>query len=632
MSGDVFGNAMLLSRKIRLIAAFDHRDVFLDPAPTDLEAAWSERKRLFDQPGSRWRDYDPTLLSAGGGVFSRADKSVPLSAEVRALTGLARDAVTPAELISALLKAETELLFFGGIGTFIKARAESHTDAADKSNDGLRVNAEDVRAKVIGEGANLGVTQAGRIAFARKGGRLNTDAIDNSAGVDTSDHEVNIKILLGDATRSGALKPDDRDPLLAAMTDDIARHVLRHNYDQTLALSLSEATAPSDLDAHERFVQRLETSGRLSRSVETLPTPDAFAELRTRGLGLIRPELAKIVAYAKLDLKEALVASAAPDDPAFEEVLLNYFPPQLRKFEAQMRRHRLRREIIATALADDIVNVGGPTFIDRARDTVQAMAPTITLSFAAARRLFAIDDLRARIDALDNKAAAPAQYASHLEIAATLRRLTIALAKRRLGVNALTERYATPIAQQKQEIGRVWTPVEREASERRTRALIEAGAPDALAMDISLLGRLISAIDIADLAAERDWPLDATAALYRALGGAFGIDTLRASANDIVLGQHWERLALRRTLDQLGDDQRGFAESAMTFASPPAGLADAAWGARTAEAWLSHLGEADNAAQDSIGELRASGSWTFAKVVLAAASLRALATHLSRKP
>jgi glutamate dehydrogenase len=227
-------------------------------------------------------------------------------------------------------------------------------------------------------------------------------------------------------------------------------------------------------------------------------------------------------------------------------------------------------------------------------------------------------------------APASAQIALHLEIAATLRRLTITLAKRRLSVGALLKRYADSVAQQKQEIGRVWTPVEREASERRTRALIASGAPDALAMDVSILGRLISSIDIADLAAGRGWPLDAAAALFRALGGAFGIDMLRASANDIALSQHWERLALRRTLDQLGEDQRCFAENAMSFAKPPTGLADAAWGESTAEAWLRHLGEADNAAQDAINDLRASGPWTFAKVVLAAASLRALASQLSR--
>ncbi|MEJ0022618.1 MAG: NAD-glutamate dehydrogenase domain-containing protein [Alphaproteobacteria bacterium] len=313
MSGDVFGNGMLLSKKIRLIAASDHRDIFIDPTPADLDSPTLSARGLFALPTSSWKDYDAKLISAGGGIFSRAAKSIPLSAEMKAISGLEQDSVTPAEL--TLLRTPTDLLWFGGIGTFIKARNEGHADVGDKANDLTRVDAEDVRAKVIGEGANLGVTQAGRIAYARNGGRINTDAIDNSAGVDTSDHEVNIKILLTDAERSGALKAADRNPLLAEMTDDVAAHVLAHNYAQTLAMSLCEASAVADLDADERMIQRLEREGKLNRRVEGLPPTQAFVELRQKGLGLTRPELSKLIAYAKLDLSAALVASQTPDDP-----------------------------------------------------------------------------------------------------------------------------------------------------------------------------------------------------------------------------------------------------------------------------------------------------------------------------
>jgi glutamate dehydrogenase len=333
MSGDVFGNGMLLSRKIRLLAAFDHRDIFIDPNPADCEADWIERKRLFDKPRSSWQDYDTKFISKGGGVFSRSLKSIDISPEIAALTGLEKSTATPNELIAALIKSECELLWFGGIGNYIKARGESNVDVGDKTNDILRADAEDIRAQVVGEGANLGVTQKGRIAFARLGGRINTDAIDNSAGVDTSDHEVNIKILLGDAIRTGTLKADKRDKLLEAMTDEVGELVLEDNYAQTGAISIAQATAVSDLDSHERFVQRLEAAGKLSRRVEGLPLTGEFAALREAKLGLTRPELAKLVAYAKIDIFDALVASKTPDDPAFAEPLKRYFPKEAWKFQ-----------------------------------------------------------------------------------------------------------------------------------------------------------------------------------------------------------------------------------------------------------------------------------------------------------
>ncbi|HVY02081.1 MAG TPA: NAD-glutamate dehydrogenase domain-containing protein, partial [Caulobacterales bacterium] len=629
MSGDVFGNGMLLSRETRLIAAFDHRDIFLDPDPQDLEQAFAERKRLFEKPGSSWQDYDRKLISPGGGVFSRQEKLIKLSDAARRLSGLEREAVTPAELISALLTADCELLFFGGIGTFIKAARESHADVADKANDNLRVNAEDVRAKVIGEGANLGVTQAGRIAFARKGGRIDTDAIDNSAGVDTSDHEVNIKILLADAIRDGALKREARNDLLMSMTGEVARHVLRHNYEQTLALTLAEATAPADLDAHERFIKRLESAGHLNRHVETLPSETQFGEMRERHRGLTRPDLAKILAYAKIDLKTALIAGHAPDDPAFEQTLLAYFSQDLRKFEPHMRRHRLRREIIATSIADDLINVCGPTFPERAGDIAQAGAASIAIGFAAARALFAIDDLRARINALDTKAPAAAQTALHLEIAGGLRRLILAFVKRKGAVADLIERYRPAAAMQAPEAA--WTEIERGAVEARVRDLCERGAPEDLASAAARLAAMAATLDIVDLAAAHSWPAHAGAALYHAIGGALSIDRLRARAGDIPVGAHWERLALRQILDQLGEDQRIYADSAMAGLKRPGEKAGGGeWGGAQAHAWLESLGAAAAPTTAAINDLMKSGPLTFAKMVLAASSLRALTTALQR--
>ena len=511
MSGDVFGNGMLLSRKIRLLAAFDHRDIFIDPNPGDCEGCWEERRRLFDTPRSTWQDYDKKLISKGGGVFSRSLKSIDISKEIAALTGIDKPQVTPAELISALLKAECELLWFGGIGTYVKARAESNADVGDKTNDVLRVDAEDVRAKVVGEGANLGVTQRGRIAFARAGGAINTDAIDNSAGVDTSDHEVNIKILLSEAIRAGALKADKRDKLLASMTEDVGRLVLENNYDQTLALSLGQANAAADLDSHERFIQRLEAAGKLVRRVENLPLTSEFVTLRAANMGLTRPEISKLTAYSKIDLFDALVASGAPDDPAFVEPLKLYFPDELWKYEALMQTHRLRREIIATQLADDIVNRCGPSFIDRIKDISRTRTVTVACAFEAARRIFELEELVDRINALDNQVPAAAQIALHLRVTGALRRATTYLA-RNAGFESdepptildVVERYKDLVAPQRANIDADLSAIERERVETRLRSLVELGAPEDLAREAALLSPLTLSLDVADLSIATD--------------------------------------------------------------------------------------------------------------------------------
>ncbi len=634
MSGDVFGNAMLLSRAARLVAAFDHRDIFLDPTPGDPLIAWAERKRLFDLPGSRWSDYNPALISPGGGVFSRRDKSIPLSPEVRARTGLAKDHVPPTELIAALLKAKCDLLFFGGVGTFVKAGAESHADVGDKANDGVRVDAEQVRALVIGEGANLGVTQRGRIAFARVkrtdgGGRINTDAIDNSAGVDTSDHEVNIKILLAEAMRTGDLAPEERAPLLAAMTEAVAAHVLTHNYDQTLALTLAEAAGASDLDAHERLAQRLEGAGKLNRAVEELPTTEGFAELRLQRAGLTRPEIAKLIAYAKIDLSDALVASAAPDDPHFEATLAAYFPAQLAPFASARARHRLRREIIATALADDIVNAGGPTFVDRVREVAQVEAPAIALAFEAARAIFDLDALRKDINALDNRAPTAAQSALHLELTLATRRFTLALTRRgQLPLGPTIALYREAAAVQRSHLMAALTKVEAAEVARRRLVLMEAGAPEALAGRVSELWALAPALDIADLARNARWPVEAAGALYGGVGAALRLDAIRTQASALALSEHWARLGLRRSLEEMGADQSVLAQSAIAHAGAPPGAPSRAWAEEAALAWLAAQPQAGPVLA-AIETLTASGSWSFAKTVLAAAELRRLVSGAS---
>ncbi|MDQ2861907.1 MAG: NAD-glutamate dehydrogenase, partial [Pseudomonadota bacterium] len=416
MSGDVFGNGMLLSKTIRLKAAFDHRHIFLDPDP-DAATSWAERKRLFDLSRSSWEDYDKALISPGGGIFPRSLKSIVLTEPVKAMLDVKADALGPAELMSAILKSRVELLFLGGIGTYVKGLTEANLDVGDKANDAVRVNGRDLRCKVVGEGANLGFTQAGRIEFALAGGRIDTDAIDNSAGVDTSDHEVNIKILTGMAERAGKLAASERDGLLASMTDEIAGQVLAHNYDQTLALSLLEAEAAADLEAQVAFMVELESRGRLDRSLEGLPDAAALAARTAAGQGLTRPELAVLLAYGKLDLFDDIIAGSAPDDPYFLATLEGYFPKALGAFEEEMKRHRLRREIIATVIDNDLVNLCGPTFPGRLRAAAGCDTAALVTAFEAARQVLRFSESWARVERLDGRAPTSGQTVLFRELA-----------------------------------------------------------------------------------------------------------------------------------------------------------------------------------------------------------------------
>ena len=409
MSGDVFGNGLLLSPQIKLVAAFDHRDIFLDPSP-DAARALTERQRLFAMPRSSWRDYDVGLISAGGGVFSRALKAIPLSVEVRRLLDLDMEKATPFEVMGAILKARTDLLWFGGIGTYIRSRGENDTEVGDRANDAIRITGAQVRAKVIGEGANLAVTQRGRIEAAQAGVRLNTDAIDNSAGVNTSDVEVNFKIALASAIHGNRLTTERRNVLLQEMTEDVAALVLRNNYLQTLALSLAENRKAEDVPFAQSFMRMLEADGRLDRSVEFLPSDDLLDERAKRGDGLTRPELSVLLAYAKLTLDDQIRASDVPDDPYFEGELARYFPLAMREgFAGDIESHRLRREIIATQLSNAVINRVGPTVAARLTGEAALDPALMTRAYAAVRDSFGLLDLNMAIDALDSKIAGETQ-------------------------------------------------------------------------------------------------------------------------------------------------------------------------------------------------------------------------------
>ena len=628
MSGDVFGNGMLLSKAIKLVAAFDHRDIFIDPNP-DPATSWVERDRMFKLPRSSWQDYDTSKISKGGGIFSRSAKSIELSPEIRAALDIQEDVLDPAALMKAILKAPAELLYFGGIGTYVKAPNETDAQVGDKANDAIRIDGAEVRAKVIAEGANLGLTQAGRIAFALSGGRINTDAIDNSAGVDSSDHEVNIKILTGAAIASGALKAGDRNALLASMTDEVGLKVLAHNYDQTLAVSLQEDDGLGAMDSQQQFMLWLGARGKLDRKVEGLPDDARLAERKLAGQALTRPELAVLTAYSKLELFDEIVASAAPDDAFFKGTLVRYFPAPLAKFEADMQRHRLRREIVSTILSNEIVNMCGPTFPERLRQSARCDTAAMVLAFEAARQIFRLDQAWDAVSALDLKIPAAAQTALYQEISVVLRRQTFWLARRAVRpgstVEALIGAYQ-PAADALRAVGdSVLSRFEQSRLEGRVQTFVGLGAPEAMARNIALLRPLVATADIGDLSRQAGWPEPAMAALYHQVGAAFDFDRLRAGAGAVPSVDHFDRLAVRRLIEDLMVEQLTLTRAVAASSTVSAGSGEAAAEAAV-DAWVGPRLAIVEGLRASVDEILASGTgWTFAKLTIANSVIREIA-------
>lgn len=630
MSGDVFGNGMLLSRQTKLLAAFDHRHIFLDPDP-DPAASWAERDRMFKLPRSSWDDYDKSLISRGGGVFARSLKTIPLSPEVRTLFEIKAETVTPAELLTAILRSKAELLYLGGIGTYVKARGESQAEAGDKANDAIRVNGADLRVKVVGEGANLGLTQAGRIEFAQAGGRLNTDAIDNSAGVDSSDHEVNIKILTGLLERGGALTREARNQLLPTMTNDVAGHVLADNYDQTLALSLMESDAVSEVESHARFMAELEAKGRLDRKVEGLPEAAVLADRAQAGKGLTRPEMAVLLAYGKIDLFDDIVASQAPDDPWFEATLKGYFPPALGQYGDAMQQHRLRREIIATVLDNQMINMCGPTFPSRLRAAAACDTTALVIAFAAAREILGVDALWDQVSALDGKASAGGQLALYKALAYALRSLTFWLARRafkdKSTVRALVEAYGPSVKALSALGTAILSPFEQKAAAKRAKAYVADGAPEALALAVAALQPMTTAADLVDLGNASSWSVQNVARLYHQVGAAFGFDRLRSAAGSFVGGDAFERLAVRRLIEDMLGEQTAITQAVLKFAANPQAGDEEASAKAAVSSWAALRAETVRAARRTVEDIeQAGGGWTFAKLTIANAALRGLAT------
>ena len=558
MSGDVFGNGMLLSKHIRLLCAFDHRHIFCDPTP-DAAVSYAERERLFALPRSSWDDYDRKKISKGGGVFPRNAKTIKLSAEMKKAYGITADSLSPTDFIQAVLKMEAELLYFGGIGTYIKASDESHEAVGDRNNEALRIDGKDIRARVVAEGANLGVTQRGRIEYALNGGRINTDAIDNSAGVDTSDHEVNIKILLRKIVDSGKLSLEARNKLLSSMTDDVAALVLSDNYHQTQALSVTEMRSAELLPQHARAIQILEKSGLLNRAVEFLPDANEIADRQRIGKGLTRPELAVLMAYAKLSLFQSLVDSDIPDTPNLQKDLMNYFPPALqKKFPNEIQKHQLSREIVATVITNVVVNRTGSHFVHTMAERTGKPVAEVVRAFILLQEVFGLDDIWHEIEAMDNALPAKLQTQILVGIKQAIGQagywlltnvdefpsLSVAIASYGKNMRAFGE----------------WLKTTKNPAIQHTKqykaALIGQGVPDALAEKLAFTSQMRTALDLVRLSEQTGSPLDDIAEVFFNVSQRLGINWLMEQSKQIAAQTPWQREAIVIALDDLVVQQR----------------------------------------------------------------------------
>jgi glutamate dehydrogenase len=621
MAGDVFGNGMLLSRHIRLLAAFNHQHIFLDPDP-DAARSFRERERLFALPRSSWADYDPKLISKGGGVHPRDAKDIALSPQARALLGIDAARATPQEIIRAILKLPVDLLWNGGIGTYVKASWEANSTIGDRTNDAVRVDGRELRCKVVGEGGNLGFSQLGRIEYARCGGRLNTDFVDNSGGVDCSDHEVNIKILLEVAQRHGRLARGARNRLLAQMTDEVGDLVLRDNYLQGQAISLLQATAPERLGEHAHFIRSLELEGVLDRALEFLPSAEDVEERSRAGEGLTRPELAMLLSYSKIALGSQLIVSDVPEDPYLGRELDRYFPERLsRRYADLLGEHRLKREIIVTATTNSIVNRMGPTFVARTQQDTGADAATVARAYTIAREAFDVRDLWQSIERLDNRIATATQYAMTQDTIALIRQVSYWLIQRHrgaLGIEAQVGRLRPGIRELTAALPQGLHGLEREAFDRRAGALAAAGVPANLARHVAACTALTSAPDIVELAAQHRLSVAAAARTYFGVGAEFGLDWLRDRIEELTILGHWQAVARNSLRESLYDAHRGLTHRVLgeTRERDPD---------RAVQAWRDrHAAEAEHA-RGIIDDLRAQpGVADFASLSVALQAMRRL--------
>jgi glutamate dehydrogenase len=615
MSGDVFGNAMLLSPHTKMIGAFNHVHIFVDPHP-DPATSLAERQRLFDQRLG-WNGYNKDLLSPGGAVFDRSAKTITVSDEVQRAFDLPAKTVTPPELMRSILRAHADLLWLGGIGTYVKASHEDHAAARDRANDPLRVNANELRVRVVGEGANLGFTQAGRVEYALGSGKINTDAIDNSAGVDTSDHEVNIKILLYDAIDRGELDEKARNPLLAEMTDEVGHLVLRDNYEQTQAISITSALGDAVFDEQVRFIRALERAGKLDRALEGLPDDDAIADRRASHIGMTRPEIAVILAYAKLVLYEDLLKSDLPDAALLVEDLVLYFPSLLReRFRPAIERHRLRREIIATYATNDMLNRLRPTLVQQMNDDTGKPPADVARAFTIIRESFDLRSIWSDIESLDNQLPASVQLDMLVSVGALLERAILWLLRsgyEKLDIAAYVDEFRPRIAAIAEHLDEVLPPSLLNTLKVREAELEADGIPDTLAHRVASLDVMSSAMDIVRIS-RRGGAVEDAARVYFDLGARFNLDKLRSAAASITADTPWQKAAVTAVVDDLFNYQSVLASRVIAEAN----------GGRPVEAWLASRARIVERVDQTMNDLKSAAAVDLAMLTVASRQLRAL--------
>lgn len=561
MSGDVFGNGMLLSEQTKLVAAFNHLHIFIDPNP-DPAPSYAERQRLFDMPRSTWADYNSKLLSKGGGVFSRKLKTIKISKEIQKLLQINTEEIAPNDLIQHILKAEVDLLWFGGIGTYVKAAHERHADAGDRANDALRVDAKTLRTKVVGEGANLGLTQWARIDYALQGGRINTDALDNSGGVDCSDHEVNIKILLNAEIRDGKYSLEERNDLLLNMTDKVASLVLEDNYLQSQAVTLQETQGHHIIEDQKRLIRLLEQAGRLDREIEFLPSPEEMDARFADKKGLTRPEIAVLMGYSKLWLFDEILDSDLPDDPYLtQDVLEPYFPDQMQKsFKKAMKDHPLKREIIATHITNSLINRVGGTFVTALKEKTGMPTSVIARAYLIGRIAFSACDIWDEIEALDNKVSASVQTDMFMEVSRILERLTIWILRN--GTQPLKRPLSVTIKEMTENVSALSACIDESLKkagdsyiDEQAALYVERGVPQKTAHRVAGLALLSAANGIGYLAKKNDVPVSDVAALYYKIGVRMNLRFLRDAGQNVPINNHWKHLALAALEEEFFDHQ-----------------------------------------------------------------------------
>jgi glutamate dehydrogenase len=627
MAGDVFGNGLLLSDKLQMVAAFNHLHIFIDPNP-DAAKSFVERQRLFDLPRSSWADYDTALISAGGGLFLRSAKSIAISPEMKRRFDISADKLAPNELLNALLKAPVDLIWNGGIGTYVKSSNESHADVGDKANDALRVDGRELRAKVMGEGGNLGMTQLGRVEYGLNGGASYTDFIDNAAGVDCSDHEVDIKILLNEIVTAGDMTGKQRNKLLVEMTDAVGGLVLANNYKQTQALSLSERRARERQGEYKRVMAALESAGKLDRALEFLPSDDELNERAAKGQGLTRPELAVLISYSKIDLKESLLKSQVPDDEYLEREMETAFPPLLaQKFGEQMRRHRLKREIVSTQIANDLVNHMGITFVQRLKESTGMSSANVAGAYVIVRDVFRLPHWWKQIEALDYQVPAELQLQMMDELMRLGRRATRwFLRSRRNELDAARDvaHFAPRIESLAMSLDELLEGPAREQWLARFQSYVEAGVPEVLARMVagtSHLYTLLPIIEASDVTAQEPARV---AASYFAVGGALELSWYLQQITSLSVESNWQALAREAFRDDLDWQQLAITVSVLQMVEGPAEI-----DARVV-VWLDQHRRLVDRWKAMLGDLRAATGSDYAMYAVANRELMDLAQSAQR--